>query len=563
MKYPGVQQEEIRIRLKWLMVLRVGIVTLLLGTSLVFQIGYGKIPTVPIFSLLIAGTYFLTIVYSLLINRIRWLTGFAYLQLSLDLGLETALVYYTGGLDSPFSPFYMITILAASIILDRRGGVLTATLAGTVYGLVVGLQHFRLTPGLPALPYTYGETLYLFFLSLVAYVTVAYLTGSLAERLQTTRKDLVEKAAGLADLKTFHENVIQSVNSGLLTVDQAGRITSFNRAGQEIMGYSQEEVRGRLWWEVFEAHKYKTLGLPDNPLRYPVRLEHECRKKGGTQLILGMTASPLKDRNGQVTGGVLAFQDLTRIREMEEEIKRKKWLATIGEMAAGMAHEIRNPLASLSGAMQVLKRQRRMDEEGRHLMDIALKETDRLNSIITSFLLYARPAPLNRKRCDLREMLTETLDLLQKSKDYHPQVQVETRYAPERLWVDVDLDQMKQVFWNLALNAVQAMPHGGRLAVTTQRLNRFESGPMAPMNHRWVRITFMDTGHGIPAGDLDKIFYPFFTTKDKGSGLGLSIVHRIIEDHHGRIHVDSQVGVGTTFHVFLSAEETEGESGSR
>ena len=556
MMQQGAQQEEIRTKLKWLMVLRVGIVTLLLGTSLILQIGYGKTlhPTA-LFSLLIAGTYFLTIVYSLLINRLHHLRGFAYLQLGLDLLFETVLVYFTRGIDSPFAPFYIITVLSAGMILDRRGGILTAALAGILYGLVIDLQYFHLTPGLPAGPYTGTETLYLLFLRIVAFITVAYLIGALAERLKQTRERLVEKTAGLADLQAFHENVIRSINSGLLTIDREGRITSFNRAAEEITGYSEKEVRGHSWWELFGAQELATLGSQENPLKHPVRLDHVCQKKDGTPLILGMTASPLRGRNGEVTGGVLAFQDLTRIREMEEEIKRKKWLATIGEMAAGMAHEIRNPLASLSGAIQVLKRERPLNPEAGHLMEIALKETDRLNSIITSFLIYARPAPLNKKRCDLHEMLTETLDLLQKSKDYHPRVEVETRYVPERLWVQVDPDQMKQVFWNLAINAVQAMPDGGRLSVMTQRFSRDRLDLTARSDNRWVKVAFQDTGRGIPRGDLDKIFYPFFTTKDKGSGLGLSIVHRIIEDHGGRIHVGSQARTGTTFTVFLPMAE--------
>lgn len=555
MKLQGAQQEEIRTKLKWLMVLRVGIVTLLLGTSLILQIGYGKTlhPTT-LFSLLIAGTYFLTIVYSLLINRLHHLRGFAFLQLGLDLLFETVLVYFTGGIDSPFAPFYIITILSAGMVLDRKGGILTAALAGIVYGLVIDLQYFHLTPGLPAGPYTDIETLYLLFLRIVAFITVAYLIGALAERLKQTRERLVEKTAGLADLQAFHENVIQSINSGLFTIDREGRITSLNRAAEEITGYSEEEVRGHPWWELFGAPELATLGSLENPLTHPVRLDHDCQKKDGTPLILGMTASPLRGRNGKVTGGVLAFADLTRIREMEEEIKRKKWLATIGEMAAGMAHEIRNPLASLSGAMQVLKRERQLNPEAGHLMEIALKETDRLNSIITSFLIYARPAPLNKKRCDLHEMLTETLDLLQNSKDYHRRVEVETRYVPERLWVDVDPDQMKQVFWNLAINAVQAMPDGGRLSVLTQRFSRDRLDLTARSDSRWVKVAFQDTGRGIPRGDFDKIFYPFFTTKDKGSGLGLSIVHRVISDHGGRIHVESQAKTGTTFTVFLPVE---------
>jgi two-component system, NtrC family, sensor histidine kinase PilS len=553
MKSQGNQQKEFRGKLKWLMALRVMIVTLLLGTSIILQVGYGKaLPSVTIFSFLIASTYFLTIIYSLLINHIRKLHGFAYLQLVLDLALLTALIYYTGGIDSPFSPFYMITILSASVILDRRGSVLTAALAGILFGIIVDLQFFGLMPGLPKSPYGGLETLYLLFLNMVAFVTVAYLTGSLAEKLKQTRKHLVEKSIGLADLQAFHENVVRSISSGVLTTDVEGRITSLNRAAQEITGYATDEVRGRPWWWLFMAEHLKTLIARDKPLMGSFRMNLECRRKGGAPLFLGMTATALRDGDGRMNGSVLAFQDLTRIREMEEEVKRKKWLAAVGEMAAGIAHEIRNPLASISGAMQVLKKEKALDQENKHLMTIALNETDRLNSIVTSFLFYARPAQLNKKQCDLHVLLSETLDLLQKSSDFRAGVKVHSRFANQKIRVDVDLDQMKQVFWNLAINAVQAMPDGGELDVTTQRvIPKRRTDQEDPTRRSWVRIGFKDSGDGISEENRDKIFYPFFTTKDKGSGLGLSIVHRIIEDHGGRIHVQSQVLAGTTVSVFL------------
>ena len=547
------QQKEFRRKLKWLMALRVVIVTLLLGTSIIFQIGYKKeLPSVTVFSSLIASTYFLTILYSLLLNRIRRLRGFAYLQLGFDLVLLTCLVYVTGGIDSPFSPFYMITILSASVILDRKGGVLTAAFAGILFGIVVDLQFFGLTPGLSKSPYAGLDTFYLLFINIVAFLTVAYLTGSLADKLKQTREHLVEKSAGLADLQAFHGNVVQSISSGVLTTDVEGRITSLNRAAQEITGYTIDEVRNRLWWQFFMADHLKMLITRDNPIKGSFRIDQECRRKDGTPLFLGMTATALRDGTGQITGGVWTFQDLTRIREMEEEVKRKKWLAAIGEMAAGIAHEIRNPLASISGAMQVLKREQTLDQENKHLMAIALSETERLNSIVTSFLFYARPAQLNKKQCDLHELLKETLALLQKGSDFRGTVKVSTRFAAKKCRVDVDIDQMRQVFWNLAINAVQAMPAEGKLDVTTQRVTpRRRTDQEDSLKQSWVRVSFKDTGCGIAQEDHDKIFYPFYTTKDKGSGLGLSIVHRIVEDHGGRIHVQSQVGEGTTVSIFL------------
>ena len=553
MKVQEEQQEELRRKIKWLMALRVVIVTVLLGTSILLQIRHDTPPlSIGFSSFLIATTYFLTIIYSLLLYRVRRLRLFSSIQLGMDLILLTSLVGFTGGIESPFSPFYMITILSASVLLGRKSGVLMASMTGILFGVVVDLQFLGITPW-PSVTTSSGfETLYWLFLNVVAFLTVAYLAGSLTEKLSQTRQHLIEKSAGLADLQVFHENVIQSISSGVLTTDDEGRVTSLNQAAQKIIGYTVEEVKGRLWWQIFDAQNLDGLITRDNPLKESFRLNHECRRKDGGPLYLGMTGSPLRDGAGRVSGCVWAFQDLTRIREMEEEMKRKKWLAAIGEMSAGIAHEIRNPLASISGAMQVLKGANFPQKENRELMQIALKETERLNSIVTSFLVYACPSKVNRKRCDLHEILNETILFLKNSKEFRDNVVIKTNYGSGNSNMSVDRNQIKQVFLNLVLNAVQSMPEGGRLTVTTQRINpKRRTDRTEVRRYSWIRIGFKDSGQGISQENLEKIFYPFFTTKDRGSGLGLSIVHRIIEDHGGRIHVQSQVGSGTTIGVFL------------
>jgi two-component system sensor histidine kinase PilS (NtrC family) len=545
--------DELREKVKWLMVLRVMIVTLLLGTSVVLQIGddRNRHPAA-LFSGLIAGTYFLTILYSLLLHRVRNLRRFTLIQLFLDLVLETALVSSTGGIDSPFSPFYILTILSGAILLDRKSGILTGAVAGVLFGATVDVQYFKLIRGIAPNPYPGMETLYLLFLNMVAYVTVAYLGGSLAENLRQTRERLVEKTAGLADLKVFHENVVRSISSGVLTSDAEGRVTSLNRAAQEILALTESEVLNRTWWDVLDAEDLKGAIQSVSASGKPIRLNRDARGKGGMPILLGMTVSPLLDSGGQETGTVWAFQDLTRIKEMEDEIKRKKWLATIGEMAAGIAHEIRNPLASISGAMQVIKSDPNLDSDSRYLVNIGLKESERLNAIITSFLLYTRPASLNRKACDLHRLLNETLDLLQKNPDWNGKVVLVKSFSREPFVLELDSDQMTQVFWNLGINAVQSMDDGGTLEVITQRIvPKRMSDRMMMTESPWIRIAFRDTGCGVPEEAKEKIFYPFFTTKDKGSGLGLCIVHRIIEDHGGRIHLDSAVGKGTTVNLFV------------
>jgi two-component system sensor histidine kinase PilS (NtrC family) len=557
------QLAELREKVKWLMVLRVVIVTLLLGTSVILQIGddRNRHPAA-LFSGLIAGTYFLTILYSLLLHRVRNLRGYIYVQLFFDLLLETVLVASTGGIDSPFSPFYIITILSGGILLDRKSGILAGAVAGAFFGATVDVQYFKLISGLAPNPYSGMETLYLFFLNMVAYLTVAYLGGSLAENLRQTRERLVEKTAGLADLKAFHENVVRSISSGVMTADAQGRVTSLNRAAQEILGFTESEVVHRYWWDVLDAEDLREAIEGVTVSGRPLRLDRNARKKSGMPILLGMTVSPLLDSGGQETGAVWAFQDLTRIKEMEDEIKRKKWLATIGEMAAGIAHEIRNPLASISGAMQVINSDANLDRDSRYLMEIGLKESERLNGIITSFLHYTRPAPLNRKPGDLHRLLNETLDLLQKSPEWNDRIALVKSYSDEPFRLELDLDQMTQVFWNLGINAVQAMEAGGKLEVVTQRIvPKRLSDRMVRSDSPWIRIAFMDTGSGVPEEAKEKVFYPFFTTKDKGSGLGLCIVHRIIEDHGGRIHLDSTVGKGTTINLFLPEGEKDPSAG--
>jgi len=545
-----IQQEEVRTKLKWLMALRVVIVTVLLGASIVFQIGYGHIIKAnSTFFYLIASTYCLTIIYSLLLNRLKSPRLFAYAQIFLDLLFETYLVYLTGGIESPFLPFYMITSIAASTILGRRGGGLTAGLASILLGVLVDLQYHRWLSGMPASTYSNRETLYYLFLNIVALLTVAYLSGGLAEKLSVARERLKEKATGLAELKAFHEHVVQSMSTGLMTTGLGGEITSFNRAAEQIMGWSFGEVQTRPWWTIFESDDLKWLITPENPLIEPFRFDRQCRRRNGDSLALGMTVSPLKNEEGRQIGGVWIFQDLTRIKEMEQEIENKKRLATIGEMAAGMAHEIRNPLASLSGSLQVLSKDARLEqEESRRLMEIALKETERLNGIITAFLMYARPAPLNKKRWDINQLVTETLSLLRNSNDYQNNITIVSSLAPGSLWADVDPDQIRQVFWNLSINACQAMPDGGRLDVTTRSIV-LNAGSRS--STPWIEVTFLDNGEGILKDNISKVFYPFFTTKDKGSGLGLSIVHRVIETHRGRVHVESQPGQGTRMTLLL------------
>ncbi|HEV8242451.1 MAG TPA: ATP-binding protein [Nitrospirales bacterium] len=542
--------EALRDKLKWLMGIRVAVVTLTLGVSIYLQIGKNA-QSIPAYYSLIVATYLLTILYSLLINRIRRLVPFAYFQIGVDILFESALVTITGGVESPFSLLYIISITAASAMLSRQGGLAAASMAGICYGAIVDVQYYRsiyeVLPSLSVLRKTdlpVPEVFYNLAINILGFIMVGYLSGTLAEKLKSTGERLAEKARDLTQLREFHRCILESIDSGVFTTDLEGRILSFNRKAEQLLGYAEAEVRGRSWAAVFAWPDYARDQLLAATL--PRRMEETGRRKDGNQLIVGMSLAPLHVHGAQ-TGMVGVFQDITPLRKMEEVVRRKQWLARIGEMSAGMAHEIRNPLAALSGSMQVLRKDLRTSNANRLLLDLALRETERLNEIVSDFLQYARPRPLNLKQCDVNELVDNTLRMLEQTPEYGKTIRFVRRLMPENVTTMLDPDQIRQVCWNLGLNACQAMPAGGTLMVSTQRVR----GPVSGEEGEAVEIVFEDTGEGILREHLDKVFYPFFTTKERGVGLGLSMVHRIMDEHRGSVHVDSVPAEGTCVRLML------------
>ncbi|HTP41612.1 MAG TPA: ATP-binding protein [Nitrospiria bacterium] len=536
----GLHAEEavldLRRKLKWLIGFRVLAVTVLLGSSILLAIGYGvHFPTVPIFYLLIGITYLLTILYSLALSHTSTLRLQAGLQLACDVMLETALVLGTGGSDSPFHLLYVISIIAGSMLLGWRGSLWVATSVSGLYGMVVWggvAEWFGLPEGGPQL---LTERLYFLLYNIGAFVAVALLSSSLSSRLHHLGAQLAQREVGLQHLQRFHEYIVQSVGSGLVTTDLSWRFTSINRAGSEIMGYTLESLRGKRWWDVFDSPQIQPYYEDALRIVSTQRFDIHTRHRDGSDLLIGLTLSLLRDERGDVSGTLGIFQDLTQVQRLQEEMRRNEQLAGLAEMAAGIAHEIRNPLASLSGVMQVLRSELAPKGEHRKLMDIALREMDRLDTIIAAFLTSTRPVEVHLGRCDLAAILEETVKLLYNHADYRASITMQLHLEEAPLWVWADADQLRQVMWNLLLNAVQAMPAGGVLTVQT---SRHQSGG-------GVEVKIQDTGKGIKPEHLRQIFTPFFTTRHGGSGLGLSIVHRIVEAHHGRILVESREGQGT------------------
>jgi two-component system sensor histidine kinase PilS (NtrC family) len=379
-------------------------------------------------------------------------------------------------------------------------------------------------------------------------LTIAALAGSLAERYYRAQQSLESQRREFSDLQAFRDLIFQSVGSGLIAVNPAGRVTAFNRAAESITGVPEREALGQTWEALFgsgvdlDEARLAVTSPGAQSLRYEIRL----RRRDGLEVPVGVSFWSLRSGEGEVVGLIGVCQDLSSIKRMEQRVRQADRLATIGRLSANIAHEIRNPLASLSGAIEALARELPPDSGRDRLVEIVLRESDRLNHIIRDFLEYARPAPMTPHPVDLTELLEEVLVLVE-HRSLPPDLKIVREFG-DALPALVDPQQLRQAIWNLYINAVQAMPEGGELRVG----GRLLPGTSPARIQLWVS----DTGLGIAEGDLAQIFEPFFSTKAEGSGIGLALVYRVVQDHDGQIEVRSQPGVGTTF--LLTLPSTDG-----
>ena len=521
----------LRKNLKALIIFRVIFVTLFFGSSFLVW-GLQRFPYILSLTYLITALYIATIVYALLLERIRTLYLFGYVQLVLDVFFELILIYYTGGIDSWFSFTLVLTILASSIILNKKAGFLIATLSAILYGTLVNLQLYNYLPATSEGFMQAKDYLYKIFLHAIFFYLTAYLSGYLSSRLEKTTQKLEEKNIDFRDLEFFNHEVVENLPSGLFTTDISGNVIIFNRSAEIITGVKRDLILGRKISDI----------LPIFTFPFSEGRKEEVITVDGVQKIIGLGVSPLRGVSEQIKGFVVIFQDLSKLKKLEAVIKQKEKWAAIGELSSNIAHEIRNPLASLKGSIELLKEDTVAENYKERLMEIALQEMDRLNRIITDFLTYSRPTPPELQRVDLRRLLDETLDLLENVHQGDNIVSLRKTYTGP-IDVTADPQKMRQVFWNLGINAIEAMPGGGTLTV------------FAEDSESTVKIVFKDSGSGIEEKDIEKIFYPFFTTKERGTGLGLAIAYRIVEEHEGRLTVNSRPGLGTTFEVILPKKD--------
>jgi len=481
----------------------------------------------------------LTAVYFLLSRISQSFDWQARAQFLIDTLLITWLVWKTGDLTSPYITLYIVLIGVSSAFLRPHATFLMAVICIAFFLLLAVLTGLAVIEPSGAVQ-TPSKIIQIVSFHTIAFIVVGLLASKLSERL-SSGEQLKEATKTLASLQALHERIIESIRSGLITTDLEGNIYTFNAAAAEITGYRAETMQGRSIFSLFGNIKQPIeLSLQAAEADQPPRFETDLVTPEGFAVRIGYNISPLFSEDNERTGLIVTFQDLTEIRSMEESIKRKDRLAAVGRVGAGLAHEIRNPLGAMRGAIQVLESNTPPESVQADLMTIILRESDRLNSIITNFLSYAKPKVGSFTEIDACEAIRDTVKLLRHSPDITEKHILKEVLPPNPVFVSADSTQLKQVFWNLARNSINAMPKGGELSIKLETV---------PDNR--VQIIFEDNGVGMSPEQVERLFEPFSNSTSGGTGLGLSIVYQIIRDHDGVINVRSFEGEGTVITIVL------------
>ncbi|MCX7982050.1 MAG: ATP-binding protein [Syntrophales bacterium] len=494
--------------------------------------------------------YYLVITLSLLLNFIAWLINkgkispfiHLYLHISFDLIAITFMVYLTGGINSIYPVLYQLVIIYAVFFLGKIGGLYSASGASILYGVLIDAEYLQIIPSFTSQATEGSVTAGFVLFRLCLYILSYYITAALAifvvERERRTARLLKESERAFSDLSRLYQSIIESVSTGIITVDKRGLIKTFNRAAGLITGLKREEVINRPINEILKDLPNTNAGEGRGEIHHLTR--------NGKHLILGYSCSPLKNERDEEIGEIILLRDLTDIRLMQEEAKKNERLAFIGQMAANLAHEFRNPLMSMSGSIQMLKRTLPLGEEERRLMDIIARARDRLEAVIGDFLLLSRQKRREVEELSLSPLLEELIDRVRKEGDGAKEIDFNIE-ADQNITFKGNRDELRHLVYNLLLNAVQAVGEKGKIKVSAKYVSKNSQNA--------VEIAVEDNGMGIPREEINHIFEPFYTTKDKGTGLGLSIVSTIVQTYGGTIEVDSNPGISTKFTVTLPYQQ--------
>ena len=525
-------------------------------------------PIVPLSAVLCAA-YFLALASALFLRIGMNLLSVAWFQVLGDLCVVGGIIFTTGGVESPLSFLFLFVIVSSSVMLPRAACYLTASGASIIYGLLVDLEYFRVVQPIYFFPKSSAsfQGAYLFYtiaLNIASFFSVAYLSSILNDRVRLIKDELRSKNIDFRKLQEFHRNVVQNMDNGLMTTDLEGRVTSVNTACESITGYTFKECVGKFCYELLPMEELVRLfTYKGDILSMPHHMEGECPRRDDQAILISLKisyllsqeADPKKNLEQQVEGYICVFEDRTEIHKMEEKMKQSEQLAAVGKFSAGLAHEIRNPLASLSGSIQVLKETLEIDEQQQRLMNIVLKETERVNNIVSDFLSYSQPRKSKNTVIDLTQLLEDIVILMKNSNEYDPSINIQLVAPPDHIIIQSEEAQIKQMVWNLCINGIQAMDKSGNLTMSIKKVKGYKHEKFET-NRRGVVIIVEDQGRGIPLAELETIFDPFFTTREEGVGLGLPTVKQIVERFAGYIGVDSEPGRGTCFVVFLPQERS-------
>ncbi|HVH89624.1 MAG TPA: ATP-binding protein [Terriglobales bacterium] len=516
--------------LAWLVKVRIIIITFLLviGLSIV-RLTHTNISE-HAFIIAIALWYGVALFFLILNSIWRDSKLQARIQVLSDIALATAVIYITGGIDTSFNFLYPLVIIVASILLPRWWAYLSSALSFIAFGAILDLSYYQLIPSYSISRPDLRSVQFAVAINFFAYMAIAYLASNLSAKLRQVDVELHVKNDELQDLQAMQENILHCMRGGLITTDLDGKIALINQPGLNFLKRRSNEVLGTHIASLF----VDPMPAADS---YPIQDELRAKTPEGEK-IFGLTITPLTTHDGGMIGFVYTFADLTEVRRLENEIRQRDRLSAIGRLASGIAHEIRNPLSSIAGSVQMLSKMATLNDEQQVLVDIVRRESERLNNIISDFLMYSREKSYKFAQHDLLLLIEETLRLIENrptrgTAEYRIVRSFEAREA----LASVDSDRIKQVFWNLCDNAFRAMPDGGTLKVT-----------LRVHGNNWA-LSFKDTGVGLRPEQVEKIFEPFQSNFEGGTGLGLALVYQIVQAHKGRVYAVSGFKEGAEFVV--------------
>jgi two-component system sensor histidine kinase PilS (NtrC family) len=477
-----------------------------------------------------------TIVFSWLLPRTRDFDGFAWGQTAVDIVISAVVVQMSGGVGSGFQFLYLIAVLGAAIMGDRRQCWAAAGACALIYSVMSMLESVGVVTPLtatgehpPLAPEDFWNSV---VQTLAAMAGVAVLAGYLNAQLASRESEI-------GVLRALNQNILRSLTSGILTADTSGKVVYFNPAARKILGLKRADL-GRTAADVLPGLDDVTASTSDPA----ARVELEVDGSGGNRIHVEVSSSPVTDADGERLGEVISFQDVTALHALARRVRRNERLAAIGSLAASVAHEVRNPLAAISGSAELLSHSELEEEDGR-LLSVIQRESTRLGTLVTDLLAFTRPTVPQRVRLDLVQATAEASEAFRTDP---ASAEIEVHFTAEGgVEADVDPSLLTQVLWNLMRNARDAMDGSGMLKISVTRTPEF------------ALIAVGDTGPGIPADNIDRIFDPFFTTKEQGTGFGLALAHRIVEEHGGSIKVTSALEEGAVFTVSLPLASPAGD----